>query len=160
MGFVLLAADEAPMLAAARNGIVIKTLPFRSMKCETAPPKPMTTPMPGLMALLFTAGWSHGFCYDGNSPLHMLAAKPTAFRSGMFLSFFDIIYHCSTFPINLNDHQFTYITHNLSCHHSSNATQGHQGFPSRYGRCQRFIKPIVSKALLVIFSIVGKTITP
>ncbi|RVW68501.1 hypothetical protein CK203_063419 [Vitis vinifera] len=158
MGFVLLAADEAPMLVAA--GTVIKTLPFRSMKCETAPPKPMTTPMPGLMALLFTvplkedtwAGWSHGFCYDGNSPLHMLAAKPTAFRSGMFLSFFDIIYHCSTFPINLNDHQFS--------HHSSNATEGHQGFPSRYGRCQRFIKPIVSKALLVIFSIVDNTITP
>ncbi|RVW13806.1 hypothetical protein CK203_083609 [Vitis vinifera] len=42
----------------------------------------------------------------------------------------------------------------LHGHNSSNiGAQGHKPFPSKYGRCQRFIKLLVSQVLLVIISV-------
>ncbi|KAJ9697567.1 hypothetical protein PVL29_009409 [Vitis rotundifolia] len=101
---------------------------------------------------------------DGFSPLHVLAEKPTAFRSGIHLSWFNqIIYHCisveelipaGTSKAKKNFFQELRKLIKLPGHNSSNiGAQGHKPFPSKYGRCLRFIKLLVSQVLLVIISV-------
>ncbi|RVW13770.1 hypothetical protein CK203_083646 [Vitis vinifera] len=121
----------------------------------------------------------------GKSPLDVLAEKPTAFRSGIHLGWFNkIIYHCISVEelipagtskakknffqelwklIKLpgkskkhldpeNPEEGQGIEHHG--HNSSNiGAQGHKPFPSKYGRCLRFIKLLVSQVLLVIISV-------
>ncbi|XP_034690454.1 uncharacterized protein LOC117918030 [Vitis riparia] len=121
----------------------------------------------------------------GISPLHVLAEKPTAFRSGIHLGWFNkIIYPCISVEelipagtskakksffqdlrklIKLpgkskkhldpeNPEEGQGIEHHG--HNSSNiGAQGHKTFPSKYCRCLRFIKLLVSQVLLVIISV-------
>ncbi|KAH9729706.1 ANK REP REGION domain-containing protein [Citrus sinensis] len=71
---------------------------------------------------------------QGVSPLHLLATKPNAFRSGSHLGLCTgIIYHCK---------------HNFGA-------QGHQFFPPNYGTCFEFVKLVmlVPKAMLVILAL-------
>ncbi|KAJ9697397.1 hypothetical protein PVL29_009287 [Vitis rotundifolia] len=105
---------------------------------------------------------------SGQSPLHTLAQTPTAFRSGINLSFFQkIIYSCiyveeltpGTFkekkveslcyPNNcqtcINFFQVLWKMIKLLGHHSSTGAQGHQVFPSTYNRCLNFFGLILSK---------------
>ncbi|XP_034690346.1 uncharacterized protein LOC117917962 isoform X2 [Vitis riparia] len=123
--------------------------------------------------------------HAGKSPLDVLAEKPTAFRSGIHLGWFNkIIYHCISVEelipagtskakknffqelwklIKLpgkskkhldpeNPEEGQGIEHHG--HNSSNiGAQGHKPFPSKYGRCLRFIKLLVSQVLLVIISV-------
>ncbi|XP_034690351.1 uncharacterized protein LOC117917965 [Vitis riparia] len=123
--------------------------------------------------------------HAGKSPLDVLAEKPTAFRSGIHLGWFNkIIYHCISVEelipagtskakknffqelwklIKLpgkskkhldpeNPEEGQGIEH--QGHNSSNiGAQGHKPFPSKYGRCLRFIKLLVSQVLLVIISV-------
>ncbi|KAL6312745.1 hypothetical protein AAG906_020517 [Vitis piasezkii] len=103
------------------------------------------------------------FDREGISPLHVLAEKPTAFRSGIHLSLLNkIMYHC-IFVEELvpgapkaknNIFQELQKMIKLPGHNSSNiGAQGHIPFPSKYGRCLRFIKLLVSQVLLVIISV-------
>ncbi|KAJ9697568.1 hypothetical protein PVL29_009410 [Vitis rotundifolia] len=103
------------------------------------------------------------FDREGISPLHVLAEKPTAFRSGIHLSLLNkIMYHC-IFVEELvpgapkaknNIFQELQKMIKLPGHNSSNiGAQGHKTFPSKYGRCLRFIKLLVSQVLLVIISV-------
>ncbi|RVW61978.1 hypothetical protein CK203_063925 [Vitis vinifera] len=98
-----------------------------------------------------------------NSPLHILAVTPTAFRSGISLSFFHgIIYSCiyveeliipETFkekkkveepllskqPSNMYQLLSSAMEMiKLLGHYSSTGAQGRQVFPSRYDRCLNF----------------------
>ncbi|KAJ9697558.1 hypothetical protein PVL29_009403 [Vitis rotundifolia] len=103
---------------------------------------------------------------DGFSPLDDLAEKPTAFRSGIHLGWFNkIIYHCisveelipaGTSKAKKNFFQELRKLIQLPGHNSSNiGAQGHKPFPSKYGRCLRFTKLLVSQVLLVIISVMA-----
>eukprot|EP00261_Vitis_vinifera_P016857 XP_010646225.1 PREDICTED: uncharacterized protein LOC100854986 isoform X1 [Vitis vinifera] len=124
------------------------------------------------------------FDREGISPLHVLAEKPTAFRSGIHFSLLNkIMYHCifveelvpgapkakkNIFQelqkmIKLPGKSKKHLDQEnpeegqgieLHGHNSSNiGAQGHIPFPSKYGRCLRFIKLLVSQVLLVIISV-------
>ncbi|KAL6339461.1 hypothetical protein AAG906_032996 [Vitis piasezkii] len=106
----------------------------------------------------------------GNSPLHMLALTPTAFKSGISLSFFhSIIYSCiyveeliipETFKEKKKVESLCYPNNHQTCinffqvlwkmikllgHYSSTGAQGRQVFPSRYDRCLNFFGLILSR---------------
>ncbi|XP_034692321.1 ankyrin repeat-containing protein ITN1-like isoform X2 [Vitis riparia] len=131
------------------------------------------------------------FDREGISPLHVLAEKPTAFRSGIHFSLLNkIMYHCifveelvpgapkakkNIFQelqkmIKLPGKSKKHLDQEnpeegqgieLHGHNSSNiGAQGHIPFPSKYGRCLRFIKLLVSQVLLVIISVLPALETP
>ncbi|KAL6338440.1 hypothetical protein AAG906_020529 [Vitis piasezkii] len=122
-------------------------------------------------------------CFDreGISPLHVLAEKPTAFRIGIHLSIFveELVPGAPKAKKNIfqelqkiklpgkskkhldqeNPEEGQGIE--LHGHNSSNiGAQGHIPFPSKYGRCLRFIKLLVSQVLLVIISVLPALETP
>eukprot|EP00261_Vitis_vinifera_P032596 XP_019073839.1 PREDICTED: ankyrin repeat-containing protein NPR4 isoform X2 [Vitis vinifera] len=108
----------------------------------------------------------------GISPLHVLAEKPTAFRSGIHLGWFNkIIYPCISVEELIPARKLIKLPGKSKKHldpenpeegqgiehHGHNSTnigaQGHKPFHSKYGRCLRFIKLFVSQVLLVIISV-------
>ncbi|KAL6339460.1 hypothetical protein AAG906_032995 [Vitis piasezkii] len=118
------------------------------------------------------------FDREGISPLHVLAEKPTAFRSGIHFSLLNkIMYHSRPGAPKAKKNIFQELQKmikllgkskkhldqenpeegqgiELHGHNSSNiGAQGHIPFPSKYGRCLRFIKLLVSQVLLVIISV-------
>ncbi|KAL6339467.1 hypothetical protein AAG906_033002 [Vitis piasezkii] len=106
----------------------------------------------------------------GISPLHVLANKPTAFRSGIHLGWFNkIIYHCISveelIPAGTSKAKKSFFQElrKLGSHLDPENPEEGQGIehhgdsrtqtiPSKYGRCLRFIK-LVSQVLLVIISV-------
>ncbi|KAL6312755.1 hypothetical protein AAG906_020657 [Vitis piasezkii] len=86
------------------------------------------------------------FDREGISPLHVLAEKPTAFRSGIHFSLLNkIMYHCIFVEVLVPEAPKA----------KKNIFQDSRThtIPSKYGRCLRFIKHLVSQVLLVIISV-------
>ncbi|KAL6340043.1 hypothetical protein AAG906_038878 [Vitis piasezkii] len=86
---------------------------------------------------------------SGQSPLHILAQTPTAFRSGINLSFFHkIIYSLTGGKIVRKSNKQLDVEkiEEGQGHHSSTGAQGRQVFPSTtYDRCMNFFGLILSK---------------
>ncbi|GLT55153.1 hypothetical protein SLA2020_283000 [Shorea laevis] len=77
-------------------------------------------------------GLVSSFDLEGFSPLHLLASKPSAFRSGSHHGrYYKIIYHCSEV---------------------TNGARGDQQFPSNYVTCFEFVK-LTYKAVMVFLGL-------